>query len=99
MSFLVFLLVILISAPCFSQSLTESPDQIWEVGDRRWTVEEERQFEKWVEENITEDFFIRHMIPTDCADVVYAIRWIYARITRLPAAATTRGGRLVGHWS
>jgi hypothetical protein len=77
----------------------QSSDQVWEVGDRRWTVEEERRFEKWVDETITEDFFIRHRIPTDCADAVYAIRWIYARIAHLPAAATTMYGRQIGHWS
>ena len=79
--------------------VNDSPDQVWKVGDRRWTVEEEYQFGKWVEETITEDFFIRYKIPTDCADAVYAIRWIYARIHHLPAAATTRDGRLIGHWS
>jgi hypothetical protein len=79
--------------------VSESTDQVWEVGDRRWTVEEERRFEKWVEETITEDFFIRYQIPADCADAVYAIRWIYARINHLPAAATTREGRWIGHWS
>ena len=82
-----------------TKQVRESTDQVWEVGDRRWTVEEERRFEKWVEETITEDFFIRYQIPTDCADVVYAIRWIYARINHLPAAATTREGRWIGHWS
>jgi hypothetical protein len=99
MPFLVLLLVILVSAPCSSQTLNESTDQVWEVGDRRWTVEEERRFEKWVDETITEDFFIRYQIPTDCADAVYAIRWIYARTNHLPAAATTRDGRWIGHWS
>jgi hypothetical protein len=77
----------------------ESSDQLWEVGDRRWTVEEERRFERWVEETVTEDFFIRYRIPTDCADVVYGVRWIYARIARLPAAATTGDGKRIGHWS
>jgi hypothetical protein len=77
----------------------ESSDQLWEVGDRRWTVEEERRFERWVEETITEDFFIRYKIPTDCADAVYAIRWVYARMAQLPVAATTREGRWIGHWS
>jgi hypothetical protein len=48
---------------------------------------------------MTEDFFIRYKIPTDCADAVYAIRWIYARIAQLPAAATTRDGKRIGHWS
>jgi len=99
MSFLVFFLIILGSTPCFGQGPNESPDQVWEVGDRRWTIEEELRFGKWMEETITEDFFIRYTIPTDCADAVYAIRWIYARIQHLPAAATTKDGRLIGHWS
>jgi hypothetical protein len=79
--------------------LNESPDQVWKVGDHRWTVEEEYRFGKWVDENITEDFFIRYKIPTDCADVPYAVRWIYARIANLPAGATTKDGKLIGHWS
>jgi hypothetical protein len=99
MPFFVLFLILLISTPCFSQTLDESPDQIWQVGDRRWTVEEEHRFEKWVDETITEDFFIRYEIPTDCADAVYAIRWIYARIAHLPAAATTTDGEWIGHWS
>jgi hypothetical protein len=99
MPFLVLLLILFVSTPCFGQSLNESPDQIWQVGDRRWTVEEEHRFEKWVDETMTEDFFVRYKIPTDCADAVYAIRWIYARIAQLPAAATTRDGRRIGHWS
>ncbi len=99
MPLLILFLIILGYTPCFSQTMNESPDQIWEVGDRRWTLEEERRFEKWVEETITEDFFLRYGIPTDCADAVYAIRWIYARIAHLPAAATTIDGKLIGHWS
>ena len=99
MPFLILLLFLFVCPPCFGQTLNESPDQLWEVGDRRWTVEDEQQFGKWVEENITEDFFIRYKIPTDCADAVYTIRWIYARIAHLPAAATTRDGRFIGHWS
>jgi len=78
---------------------SESPDQIWKVGDHRWTAEEEDRFGKWVDETITEDFFMRYKIPTDCADVPYAVRWIYARIAHLPAAATTKDGKLIGHWS
>jgi hypothetical protein len=99
MPFFILSLILLISTPCFSQTLNESPDQVWEVGDRRWTIEEEHRFGKWVEETITEDFLIRYKIPTDCADAVYAIRWIYARIAHLPAAATTKEGKWIGHWS
>src|SRR4030042_1950760 len=82
-----------------SNGVKESSLQIWKVGDRRWTIQEESRFAKWVEKNITEDFFIRYKIPVDCADVPYAVRWIYARIARLPAAATTKDGKLIGHWS
>jgi hypothetical protein len=72
---------------------------VWKVGNHRWTVQEEVQYGKWVEKNISEDFFIRYKIPVDCADVPYAVRWIYARIAHLPAAASTKDGRLIGHWS
>lgn len=99
MYFLIFLLLIVIPTPSFSQAVKESPLQVWKVGDRRWTVEEEHQFGKWVDANITEDFFIRYKLPVDCADVPYAIRWIYARISHLPAAATTKDNKLIGHWS
>jgi len=99
MPFLILLLLISFATPSFSQSVKESSLQIWKVGDRRWTVEEEHRYGKWVEENITEDFFIRYKIPIDCADVPYAVRWIYSRIAHLPAAASTKEGNLIGHWS
>jgi hypothetical protein len=83
----------------FADSVTESPHQVWKTSGRSWTVEREEQFARWVEGNITENFFIHHKIPVDCADVPYAIRWIYARIAHLPAAATTRDHKLIGHWS
>jgi hypothetical protein len=96
--FILFILL-LFSTPSLGETIKESPLQLWKVEDRRWTVEEEIQFGKWVEENVTEDFFIRYKIPVDCADVPYAIRWIYARIAHLPAAATTKDDKLIGHWS
>jgi hypothetical protein len=96
---LILFLIILVPTPCPSQTLNECSDQIWRVGPNRWTAEEEHRFGRWVDENITEDFFIRYKTPTDCADAVYAIRWIYARIAHLPAAATTKDGRVIGHWS
>jgi len=96
--FILFLLI-LIATPSFNQTMEESLSQVWQVGDRRWTIEEEQNYSQWVETNITEDFFIRYKIPIDCADVPYAIRWIYARIAHLPAAATTKEGQFIGHWS
>lgn len=99
MPILILLVLISFATASLSQPMKESPHQIWKVGDRRWTVEEEVRYGKWVEENMREDFFIRYKIPIDCADVPYAVRWIYARIAHLPAAATTKNGKLMGHWS
>src|SRR5512139_3355541 len=99
MHVLVAFLILFFSISSFAENANESPLQVWKVGDRRWTIEEEIQYGKWVEKNITEDFFIRYKIPIDCADVPYAVRWIYARIAHLPAAATTKDNKLTGHWS
>ena len=97
--FLILFLLVVFVTPSVGETLNESPLQLWKVGDRRWTIEEEGLFGKWVEENMTDDFFIRYKIPVDCADVPYAIRWIYARIAHLPAAATTKHDKFIGHWS
>jgi hypothetical protein len=99
MTFLLVFLFIFFSTPAFGEITKESPLQVWKVDDRRWTVEEEYEYGKWAEANITENFFIKYKIPIDCADVPYAIRWIYARIAHLPAAATTKDSKLIGHWS
>ncbi len=82
-----------------AQTWQEGSGQVWQVGERRWDSTQEQRFAEWVEKTVTEDFFIRHNIAVDCADVPYAIRWIYARIAHLPAAATTGDGPLLGHWS
>ncbi len=99
MKALLIILLLLPVIPAFGESIKESPHQVWKVGERRWTAEEESNFARWVEENIAEDFFIRHKIPVDCADVPYAVRWIYARIAGLPAGATTKNDKFIGHWS
>lgn len=99
MPLLVAFLIAFLCASGLGQGAIENSDQVWEVGDRQWSLEEERRFEKWVDENVTDDFCIRYNLPTDCADLVYAVRWIYARIAHLPAAATTWDGKWIGHWS
>lgn len=97
--FLAFFTPILIENSVMAGTMRESPGQVWQVGTQRWDVIQEQRFAHWIEKNITDDFFIRHNIPVDCADVPYALRWIYARIAHLPAAVTTADGYLLGHWS
>lgn len=72
--------------------------EVWHAVNE-WTMEEELRFGAWVSEYVDENFFINHKIPVDCADVSYGLRWIYARIRRLPAGATGKYGEFIGHWS
>ncbi|SHO43602.1 hypothetical protein [Desulfopila aestuarii] len=93
------LLLALVAGAIPVTTIGESAGQVWQVGAKRWSVAEENHFAQWVEASINEDFFIRHNIAIDCADVPYAVRWIYARIAHLPAAVTTEDGLLFGNWS
>ena len=97
--FIFFALFVSMTGPAFCSAARESDAQVWKVGEHRWTIQEEDNFGEWIEINVTDDFFIRHQIRVDCADVPYALRWIYARMAHLPAAATTGDNRLIGHWS
>jgi len=92
-------LFLLISALWFGLFLASvSRAEVWHAL-HEWTMEEELRFGAWCTEYVDEAFFLNHRIPIDCADVPYGLRWIYARIRRLPAAATGKCGTFVGHWS
>lgn len=52
-----------------------------------WTEEWEQKYAKWIEDEVDTEFFVRYKVATDCADVAYSLRWIFARMHGLPAAA------------
>ncbi len=56
MLFILLLSFVLLATPSLGRPADEPSSQVWKVEDRRWTVEEELRFGKWVEDNITEDF-------------------------------------------
>ncbi len=64
----------------------ESNQQIWKVGDNRWTEEWEEAYGEWVAENVNADFYTNINQKTDCADAAFGIRAIFARIHKLPIA-------------
>ncbi len=51
-----------------------------------WDESWEKKYADWVEKEMSTQFFSKYKIATDCADVAYAARWIFARINGLPAA-------------
>lgn len=59
---------------------------LWEPQDE-WSGFWEDKYARWVENEVDEDFFYDNRIATDCADVAFALRWIFARKNLLPIAS------------
>lgn len=62
-----------------------SKEMIW-VPKNTWSWEWELKFAEWIQNEVDVDFFQKNKIATDCADVMYGLRWIFSRINYLPAA-------------
>ncbi|WP_413569909.1 hypothetical protein ACLWBD_05510 [Bdellovibrio sp. HCB117] len=78
---------------------------LW-VTKHAWSEDWERRYAKWIEAEVDSEFFVRYKIATDCADVAYSLRWIFARIHGLPAASRLGGSNtlltnetLRGEWA
>lgn len=78
---------------------TESSRPLWNVSNV-WSEVWETRYSEWVRKNFNKEFFVKHQLATDCADVAYALRWIFSRNNGLPAAATLAAtGAVVTHLS
>jgi hypothetical protein len=71
------------SSPHF---VTEDESQVIWAAENTWSWEWEKKYAEWIRANLDPKFFVRNGIKTDCADVAYAVRWIFSRIHKLPAA-------------
>jgi hypothetical protein len=63
---------------------------LWKV-TQNWNWDWELRYSEWVAKETSPLFFKQNSIPTDCADVAYSLRWIFARINGLPAANRLMG--------
>jgi len=70
---------------------------VW-TARNEWNADWELKYSQWVADNIDADFFVRIRMETDCADVPYLVRWIFARIHSLPQGCHDRFGNVFGHW-
>lgn len=80
---------------CRGQDLKDD-GSVWRAGSNRWTSDDEIAFSNWVVENVTEDFFEEYKIATNCADYVFALRAIFARIHYLPFVVRFNPGHVYG---
>ncbi|MES2856969.1 MAG: hypothetical protein V4692_13965, partial [Bdellovibrionota bacterium] len=71
-----------------TSTVAENP--LWKV-TQAWSWEWEQKYADWVTENADPQFFVKYGIATDCADVAFSLRWIFARIHGLPAAVRLAG--------
>jgi hypothetical protein len=69
---------------------------LWTVTNQ-WDWNWEIKFGEWVKKELHVGWWKQYGIATDCADVVYTSRWIFARINGLPMANTMITGQIVSH--
>lgn len=69
-------------------------EKLWEV-ENEWTLDWEKSFSEWIKKDFNKDFFKTYNLETDCADVAFALRWIFARMHNLPAASTLAGSHVI----
>jgi hypothetical protein len=83
----------------YSATRWKSVKALWET-DREWTWEDEKDYARWVHDEVTEDYFLGSGIEFDCADFAMAVRWVYAHDHGLPVANSLPGSnRLFGNWT
>lgn len=74
-------------------------NELW-TATSAWNDQWEKRYADWLKSEVTDDFYLKYNIPTDCADAVIGYRWIFARIYSLPVANTVSDtGSIFGHFS
>lgn len=63
---------------------------LW-TATQSWNWEWEKRYADWIATEVDAQFFKKHDLATDCADVLYALRWIFARIHKLEMASRLAG--------
>lgn len=73
------------------EALKSAGTPLWKVTNQ-WNWAFEVELANWIRTDVDKDFFVRHGIATDCADVAYALRWIFARAHGLPMTSRLASG-------
>lgn len=72
---------------------------IW-MATNSWNDYWEEEYARWLQSEITADFYLKYRIATDCADALVGYRWIFSRINSLPVGnIVSDTGSLFGHFS
>lgn len=72
--------------------------ELWSVTNQ-WDWDWEIKFGQWVSSELHTGWWKNYGLATDCADVVFTARWIFARINGLPMANSLASGQWFTHRS
>ena len=76
---------------------TKVNKKLWDAKNT-WNWDWELKYAAWVAQNVDKTFMQKYQIPSDCADLAYIIRWIFARNNSLPMASKLSStGKLMTH--
>lgn len=73
-----------------SPALMKANNVLW-TATSSWNLDWEDKFSQWISNEVDAQFFKKHNLATDCADVLYSLRWIFARIHHLEMASRLSG--------
>lgn len=77
-------------SPSNSLDIQPTSSSLWEA-QNEWNTEWEREYGRWVNLTLHPNFMVDIKLPTDCADVAYTLRWVFAYIHKLPMASRLSG--------
>ncbi len=69
-----------------------SGQSLWTV-TQEWSWDWELKYAQWIKDEIDRDWWLKNNLATDCADVAYSARWIFARNNGLPMANRLASGQ------
>jgi hypothetical protein len=85
--------------PTAGEALRGSTGQtLWTVTNE-WSWEWELKYAEWVKSEIHSGWWLKHGLATDCADVAYSAKWIFARNNGLPMHNRLASGQWFTHES
>lgn len=71
---------------------------VW-TASNSWNEDWERNYARWIEQEVDVDFLEQAKIKVDCADLCYVVRAVFCRTHSLPFMASDHSGKKIGHYT
>jgi hypothetical protein len=78
----------------FAKLTTSTSQGLWKP-TQGWSLEWEKRYAEWVQNEVQPEFFRDLNLSVDCADVVYSLRFIFSRMHGLRIGVRLAGSRVL----